>query len=82
MKRNLYKQEICSDCLQYLVNDESYHSEQEKETMNETLLNWNNQKYFPVGTSDQLDEPFFSSHRCDLCGSLPGNRFIYFFEQI
>ena len=77
----VYQQEICSDCLQLLVNNESNHTETELKSFHSTLENWAKQKYVPAGLSDNM-EPFFSWKCCDVCGQIAGNRYEYnFFDQ-
>lgn len=80
-KNNVFQQQICDNCLQMLVNGESDHTDHELNKMNETLDNWQKDKYIPAGMSDNM-EPFFSWHHCDLCNSLAGNRYEYnFFDE-
>ena len=80
MKNNIYIQNICSDCLQYLVNNENYHTNEETERMIKTLMQWGKTKYYPSGLTDNT-EPSFSHCKCDLCNGLAGDRFEYYFEQ-
>jgi len=82
MKNNIYVQNICSDCLQWLENNESNHSEEEFTTMQETLSVWVKEKYYPAGANIDKNgncEPFFSWSRCELCNGLAGDRYKYNF---
>lgn len=79
--KTVYIQNICTNCLQWLVNNESDHTEEEKQTMFNTLDQWSKDKYIPAGLSDNL-EPSFSWHTCDICHALPGDRYEYnFFDE-
>ena len=81
MNKQVFQQEICSNCLQLLVNGESDHTETELNKFYETLDKWSTDKYVPAGLSDNM-ESFFSWHKCDLCDSLPGDRYEYnFFDE-
>ena len=77
-KLKVFTQNICSDCLQLLVNGESEHSEKELEAHNKTLTDWAKLKYFPAGLSDNT-ERFFSWSDCDVCGQIAGDRYEYNF---
>lgn len=76
--KNIYKQEICDNCLQALLHQESNHTTEEMCAKGETLEQWAQENYHPAGLSDNQD-PFFSQRKCDLCGALPGNRYEYNF---
>lgn len=81
MKGKIYTQQICTDCLQYLVNNESYHSDKEFNTMLETLTKWAKTGYTHLGMTDTEHESYFSHNHCDLCNGLAGNRIDYNFIQ-
>ena len=78
MNKNIYKQEICPECLQLLVNGESEHTPEELIQFNKTLDKWYKENYIALGPSND-NEAYFSWLNCDLCNSLPGNRFEYDF---
>jgi hypothetical protein len=78
MKGKIYTQEICDDCLQYLVNGSIHESSEEKERCDKTLDEWSKTNYIPLGSAND-NEGYFSHHSCDLCNCLPGNRFEYSF---
>ena len=80
MKAKVYQQNICSDCLQLLVNGESEHSEKELITFHSTLENWSKTGYTPAGLSNN-QESFFSWKCCDVCGQIAGDRHEYNFFQ-
>jgi hypothetical protein len=80
MKTEVYQQNICSNCLQMLVNGESDHTEEELTTMGNTLNEWSKTGYTPAGLSDNM-ESSFSWHKCDLCNCLAGDRYEYNFFQ-
>ena len=80
-KFKVFTQNICSDCLQLLVNGESNHSEEELKQFNQTLTEWSKLKYVPAGLSDN-EESFFSWSKCDICNQIAGDRHEYnFFQQ-
>ena len=79
-KYKVFQQNICSDCLQLLVNNESEHSEEELNTFNKTLSDWNKTGYIPAGLADNM-EPFFSWSSCDVCNQIAGMRYEYNFFQ-
>ena len=81
MKKEIYVQEICENCLQLLVNGESDHTPEELKTMEKTLQDWQKNSYIPAGLADNM-EPYFSWQKCELCNSLPGTRYEYnFFDK-
>ena len=80
MKNNIYEQEICSNCLQALVNGQGMHTADELCALSETLEQWSGENYRPSGPTDDM-EPFFSHRKCDLCGALPGDRYYYYFAD-
>jgi hypothetical protein len=75
---NLYIQNICSECLQKLVNDEGDHMPEELERFEKTLKKWAKELYYPAGLTDNT-EPSFSWSKCDLCNTLAGDRYEYYF---
>jgi hypothetical protein len=79
--KSIHIQNICPNCLQWLVNNESQHTEQEKNKMNETLANWAKEKYYPLAPNFEGDfyESSFSHNHCDLCDCLPGERYEFNF---
>lgn len=76
--KNIYKQIICPNCLQLLVNGESNHTEKELTEINNTLDLWAKDKYYPIGMADTLT-PYFSWSKCELCNGLAGDRYEYNF---
>lgn len=78
-KHKVFQQNICSDCLQLLVNGESDHSESELKQFNETLKQWELTGYIPAGTTEL--ESFFSHNSCDICNQIAGTRYEYNFFQ-
>lgn len=76
----IYTEEICENCLQWLVNNESDHTKLEFEEMQKTLKVWAQDKYVPAGLCD-ISEPFFSHSRCILCNCLAGTREDYYFRD-
>jgi hypothetical protein len=81
-QKNIYIQNICGDCLQMLVNNESNHEPQELEQYHKTLDQWYNDNYTECGPNYDDNgniEPFFSWHHCDICDGLPGMRYEYNF---
>lgn len=78
MERVKFVQNICADCLQYIVNNEHRSDSVEEMKMLETLSEWNKEYYSPLGLDDDC-EPFFSHCKCDLCDQIAGDRFKYVF---
>ena len=81
MKCVKFTQDICSDCLQYLVNNEHRSDSVEEAKMIETLSEWNKECYGPLGLDEDC-EPFFSPCKCDLCNQIAGDRFKYVFGNV
>jgi len=76
--RKIYTEQICTNCLHKLVNDEGDHTDEELAEMKETLHDWLEQDYTPAGLTDDT-EPSFSWRKCILCGSAAGDRYSYHF---
>lgn len=79
--KSIYQEEICSDCLQMLVNGESNHTPEELKLFNKTLNLWKNDvdPYVPAGPVMEDGEVEFSNSKCILCDCLPGKRHLYHF---
>lgn len=75
----IHVQQICGNCLQLLVNDESEHTEKELNEFHSVLERWRKElNYIPLGLTDN-NEPYFTGQKCDLCDALPSHVYEYNF---